>query len=74
MARDRVSTGEMLRIRALVLNAGFRDLGRQSWTPDGLDTTFAVNYLGHRLLTLAVVGRPLWLGRVLFTRVLEDGL
>ncbi|KAL2285646.1 hypothetical protein FJTKL_07666 [Diaporthe vaccinii] len=52
----RVSEGEIPPIRALVLNAGFQDFGNQSWTDDGLDTTFAANYLGHWLLTLLLLG------------------
>ncbi|KAI0100929.1 putative short-chain dehydrogenase [Nemania sp. FL0031] len=51
----RVSVGEIPPIRALVLNAGFQDFGKQSWTKDGLDTTFAANYLGHWLLTLLLI-------------------
>ncbi|KAI9691309.1 MAG: hypothetical protein M1820_009772 [Bogoriella megaspora] len=42
-------------IRALILNAGFQDFGNQKWTPDGLDITFAANYLGHWLLTLLLL-------------------
>ncbi|KAI1457497.1 putative short-chain dehydrogenase [Annulohypoxylon moriforme] len=52
---DRVSAGEIPPIRALILNAGFQDFGNQSWTGDGLDTTFAANYLGHWLLTLLLL-------------------
>ncbi|KAI1277490.1 putative short-chain dehydrogenase [Xylaria sp. FL0933] len=51
----RVSAGENPPIRALILNAVFQDFGKQSWTSDGLDTTFAANYLGHRLLTLLLL-------------------
>ncbi|KAI0424165.1 putative short-chain dehydrogenase [Xylaria sp. FL1042] len=51
----RVSAGEIPPIRALILNAGFQDFGMQSWTSDGLDTTFAANYLGHWLLTLLLL-------------------
>ncbi|KAI0868546.1 putative short-chain dehydrogenase [Hypoxylon argillaceum] len=51
----RISAGEIPPIRALVLNAGFQDFGKQSWTKDGLDTTFAANYLGHWLLTLLLL-------------------
>ena len=51
----RVSAGEIPPIRALILNAGFQDFGKQSWTDDGLDTTFAANYLGHWLLTLLLL-------------------
>ncbi|KAI0479231.1 putative short-chain dehydrogenase [Xylariaceae sp. FL0804] len=52
---DRVSTGEIPPIRALVIAAGFQDFGKQTWTEDGLDTTFAANYLGHWLLTLLLL-------------------
>ncbi|KAI1126515.1 putative short-chain dehydrogenase [Nemania abortiva] len=51
----RVSAGEIPPICALVLNAGFQDFGKQSWTKDGLDTTFAANYLGHWLFTLLLL-------------------
>ncbi|GAP87903.1 putative short-chain protein [Rosellinia necatrix] len=51
----RVSAGEIPPIRALMLTAGFQDFGKQSWTKDGLDTTFAANYLGHWLLTLLLL-------------------
>ncbi|KAI1762278.1 putative short-chain dehydrogenase [Hypoxylon sp. FL1150] len=51
----RVSVGSLSPIRALILNAGFQDFGKQSWTDDGLDTVFAANYLGHWLLTLLLL-------------------
>jgi NAD(P)-dependent dehydrogenase (short-subunit alcohol dehydrogenase family) len=51
----RVSAGQIPPIRALILNAGFLDFGKQSWTDDGLDVTFAANYLGHWLLTLLLL-------------------
>ncbi|KAK6197109.1 hypothetical protein LQW54_010904 [Pestalotiopsis sp. IQ-011] len=51
----RVSSGDIPPIRALILNAGFQDFGKQSWTADEFDTTFAVNYLGHWLLTLLLL-------------------
>lgn len=51
----RVSEGKIPPIRALVLNAGFQDFGKQTWTRDGLDTTFNVNYLGHWLLALLLL-------------------
>ncbi|KAH8166194.1 hypothetical protein CIB48_g2040 [Xylaria polymorpha] len=52
---DSISAGKIPPIRALVLNAGFQDFGKQSWTKDGLDTTFVANYLGHWLLTLLLL-------------------
>ncbi|ORY06678.1 hypothetical protein BCR34DRAFT_604160 [Clohesyomyces aquaticus] len=64
----RVSAGEIPRIHALVLNAGYEEFETQTWTEDGWDTTFAVNYLGHWLLTVLLlqsmdreVGRVLWI-------------
>jgi NAD(P)-dependent dehydrogenase (short-subunit alcohol dehydrogenase family) len=51
----RVAAGDIPRIQALVLNAGYRETGRQTWTEDGLDTAFASNYLGHWLLTLLLL-------------------
>ncbi|KAI3391160.1 hypothetical protein diail_7807 [Diaporthe ilicicola] len=51
----RVSAGDIPPIRALILAAGFQDFGNQLWTEDGLDTTFAANYLGHWLLTLLLL-------------------
>ncbi|KAI9680400.1 MAG: hypothetical protein M1822_007158 [Bathelium mastoideum] len=52
---SRVFAGEIPPIRALILNAGFHGYGKQSWTDDRLDTTFAANYLGHWLLTLLLL-------------------
>ncbi|KAK8063303.1 hypothetical protein PG996_007955 [Apiospora saccharicola] len=51
----RVSAGKIPPIRALILNAGFQDFGKQSWTKQGLDTTFATNHLDHWLLTLLLL-------------------
>ncbi|KAK4164100.1 hypothetical protein QBC43DRAFT_318715 [Cladorrhinum sp. PSN259] len=52
---NRVSTNDIPPIRALILNAGFQEFGKQSWTDEGLDSTFAVNYFGHWLLTLLLL-------------------
>ncbi|KAI1747596.1 putative short-chain dehydrogenase [Xylaria castorea] len=51
----RVSAREIPPIRALILNAGYQNLSTQTWGADGLDPTFAVNYLGHWLLTLLLL-------------------
>jgi NAD(P)-dependent dehydrogenase (short-subunit alcohol dehydrogenase family) len=63
----RVAAGEIPPIRALVLNAGLEEFATQTWTADGLDKTFAVNFLGHWLLTLMLLesmdreaGRIIW--------------
>jgi len=52
---SRIAAGEILPIRALILNAGFQDFGKQAWTDDGLDQTFMANYLGHWLLTMLLL-------------------
>ncbi|ETS79511.1 hypothetical protein PFICI_09364 [Pestalotiopsis fici W106-1] len=52
---SRISAGVIPPIRALILNAGFMDFGKQSWTADKLETAFAVNYLGHWLLTMLLL-------------------
>jgi len=54
-AQARISAGEIPPISALILNAGFQDFGKQSWTDNGLDVTFAANYLGHWLLALLLL-------------------
>lgn len=54
----RIAAGRIPPIRALVLNAGFQDFGKQQWTDEaegGLDMTFAANYLGQWLLTLLLL-------------------
>ncbi|KAI1438098.1 putative short-chain dehydrogenase [Xylaria sp. CBS 124048] len=50
----RVAEGQLPPIRALILNAGFQDFGKQTWT-DGFDTTFITNYLGHWLLSMLLL-------------------
>lgn len=51
----RVSASDIPPIRTLILNAGFQEFEKQSWTEDGLDTSFGANYLGHWLLTLLLL-------------------
>lgn len=51
----RVAEGAIPPIRALILGAGVSTFGNQFWTDDGLDLTFAANYLGHWLLTLLLL-------------------
>lgn len=61
----KVSTGEIPRIRALILNAGYREPQGQTRTESGLDIAFASNYLGHWLLVLLLLqSMDLELGRV----------
>lgn len=51
----RIASDEIPPIRALILNAGYQDFGKQTSTADGLDTVFAANYLGHWLLTMLLL-------------------
>ncbi|KAL2287129.1 hypothetical protein FJTKL_06130 [Diaporthe vaccinii] len=54
----RAVAGQIPAIRALVLNAGFQDFGKQQWTGEaesGLDMTFAANNLSQWLLTLLLL-------------------
>ncbi|CAN8100472.1 unnamed protein product [Discula destructiva] len=50
-----VAIGEIPPIRALVLNAGYLEFLKQTWTEDGFDMTFASNYLGHWLLAILLL-------------------
>lgn len=56
---ERVASGAIPPIRALILNAGYLEFAEQTWVPeqDGrrFDTTFASNYLGHWLFTLLLL-------------------
>jgi len=52
---SRIFLGHMPSIKALILNAGYQDFGKQTWTKGGLDPTFSANYLGHWLLTLLLL-------------------
>lgn len=53
---SRVASGQIPPLRAIILNAGVEEFATQTWTEDGLDLTFATNYLGHWLLTLMLLG------------------
>ena len=46
-----------LALRALVCNAGLQVVRGPQLTPDGYEKTFAVNHLGHFLLTNLLLGR-----------------
>jgi NAD(P)-dependent dehydrogenase (short-subunit alcohol dehydrogenase family) len=48
-----------VRLRALVCNAGLQMNSGPKLTPDGFETTFAVNHLGHFLLVHLLLGRLL---------------
>ncbi|ETS84700.1 hypothetical protein PFICI_02725 [Pestalotiopsis fici W106-1] len=63
-----VEVGSIPPITAIILNAGYEEAERQTWTEDGLDMSFMVNYLGHWLLTLLLLqsvdrerGRIVWI-------------
>lgn len=51
----KVAAGELPRIRALILNAAYRERQSQTRTESGLDIAFATNYLGHWLLVLLLL-------------------
>lgn len=40
---SRITTGEIPPIRALILNAGYHDMGEESLTEEGLETSFTSN-------------------------------
>jgi NAD(P)-dependent dehydrogenase (short-subunit alcohol dehydrogenase family) len=50
-----VATGVIPPIRSLILNAGYQEQTTQTFTEDGFDTTFQVNYLSHFLLALLLL-------------------
>lgn len=52
---SRVANGEIPPLRALILNAGFTDMGKESLTEEGFETSFTSNYLGHWLLALKLL-------------------
>jgi NAD(P)-dependent dehydrogenase (short-subunit alcohol dehydrogenase family) len=65
---QKVAAGELPRIRAIVLNAAVEEYEVQTWNEDGLDMSFAANYLGHWLLMLLLLqsmdtkmGRVIWI-------------
>ncbi|KAH8670970.1 hypothetical protein BX600DRAFT_234367 [Xylariales sp. PMI_506] len=51
----RVAQGEIPRLRALILNAGWQEYNTQTHSDDGFDLAFQSNYLGHFLLTLLLL-------------------
>ncbi|KFA71547.1 hypothetical protein S40288_06845 [Stachybotrys chartarum IBT 40288] len=50
-----VSEGTIPPFHALILAAGYNDMGQQSETKEGFDVSFVANYLGHWLLTLMLL-------------------
>ncbi|MAD83246.1 MAG: hypothetical protein CL912_09785 [Deltaproteobacteria bacterium] len=64
----RVSSGSVLPISALILNAGVQDTAREYFTDDGFERTFFVNYLANFLLTLLLLqSMDKQHGRVIYT-------
>lgn len=52
--KEKLSTGEMPALKALVCNAAVQ--GAKKFTPDGFESTFGVNHLGHFLLVELLKG------------------
>ena len=53
--KTRVAEGSLPPIRALLISAGFQELTTQTFTTDGFDMTFQVNYLAQFLLVLMLL-------------------
>ena len=65
---DRVKFGKIPPIRALLLNAALQHVKGQTYTDDGLESSFAVNYLANFLLVLLLLPSiDKEMGRVVFT-------
>ncbi|KAH7351327.1 hypothetical protein BKA65DRAFT_255925 [Rhexocercosporidium sp. MPI-PUGE-AT-0058] len=52
----RISSGEIPPIRALVLNAAIQQVDGKTYTTDGYESHFAVNYLANFLFVLLMLG------------------
>lgn len=52
---ERVASGALPPIRALILNAGYQEQRTQAFTRDGFDMSFQANFLSHFLLTLLLL-------------------
>lgn len=52
---DRVASGALPPIRALILNAAQQNLKGQTFTNDGLESNFSINYLSNFLLVLLLL-------------------
>ncbi|MGV9680125.1 SDR family NAD(P)-dependent oxidoreductase [Nocardia sp. NPDC003482] len=55
-ARDLLGTGAVRPLHALIANAGIISTDTRRATPDGYETTFAVNYLAHAQLIADLLG------------------
>ena len=65
--RALLDSGKATRPKALLCNAGGRHNGPNTYSPDGYETTFATNCLGHFLLVELLVDRMADGGRIVFT-------
>ena len=65
--RALLDAGKVDSFRALLCNAGGRHEGPITYSPDGYETTFATNCLGHFLLVELLVRRIGDGGRIVFT-------
>ena len=65
--RALLDSGKVASLDALLCNAGGRHNGPLTYSPDGYETTFATNCLGHFLLVELLVDRMSDGGRIVFT-------
>ncbi len=65
--RAMLDRGEIDSFQALLCNAGGRHNGPLSYSPEGYETTFATNCLGHFLLVELLTNRLADHGRIVFT-------
>ncbi|MBB5346224.1 SDR family NAD(P)-dependent oxidoreductase [Tunturibacter empetritectus] len=65
--RTLLDSGNVAPLDTLLCNAGGRHNGPTTYSPDGYETTFATNCLGHFLLVELLVDRMADAGRIVFT-------
>ena len=65
--RALLDSGKAASLDALLCNAGGRHNGPTTYSPDGYETTFATNCLGHFLLVELLADRMADHGRIVFT-------
>lgn len=65
--RQMIKTGKIDSLQAILCNAGGRGFGPVLRSPEGYETTFTSNYLGHFLLVQLLVDSLANDGRVVFT-------
>ena len=65
--RAMLGNGKIVSLQALLCNAGGRHEGPLSYSPDGYETTFATNCLGHFLLIELLTGHMENTARIVFT-------